>query len=235
MWGTADEDYQFLINYEVEGEFVIPSSALATVRDSDGVAITGLLDVVLDVTSTSTTLTIPASDNAVEVGKSHDVRFVVVTFFYGGAQYQVQKFYRLTPFIPMTVTPEDARREIGLDRSELPDADIDLLGAYFKLAADRGATFTDAMTDGTEKALAANQAIAVMALLALVNSLQFRAAIKLKSENSAFERMNEFDIGLIRTRLGQRLTSLLDVVEETVDTGRPSFVVTAPTDVITGE
>ena len=44
MWSTAGEDVNFLIEFIVDGEYVIPDSAMATVRNDGGSPIAGLTD-----------------------------------------------------------------------------------------------------------------------------------------------------------------------------------------------
>jgi hypothetical protein len=233
MWWTADEDVAFQIDYVVDGEYVIPTAAWATVRDNSGAVITGLDTVVLDVTSTSTIITIPAADNAVPSGAEFSSRYVVVVFNYGGAQYRREMSYRLRPFTTITVGPEDVRRELGLDISELPDRDIDVYAAYLALNVEY--PLEAALLAGDVTTIAANRAIAVKAAIEITWSLPFRAAVKIKAEDAGFDRMSEFSPFDIRLQLAHRLGSLLDVMEGTTTEGSPSMVVSTPTDVITGE
>ncbi|MCG7628997.1 hypothetical protein MHM88_14390 [Epibacterium sp. MM17-32] len=234
MWRTAGEDVNFLIDYVVDGEFVIPSSAEATVRDNAGVPIAELTAVSLVVDTTSATLTIPAAQNTVAAGNTFETRFVVTSFVYEGETYTRVHSYRLHPFVPLTTTPGDVRRELGLDSSELPDRDIDILSAYLTLRADYGTQIEDALTSGDQRSLAINKAVAVKAALALVDGLPFRAAIKMKAEDSSVERMSEFDVSEIRIRLGQQLGRALDVIRGITTGGAATIVLSNPTDAITG-
>ena len=235
MWSTAGEDVNFPIEFIVSGEFVIPDSGVATVRDMGGTPITGLIDIPLAVDSTSTTLTIPGVENTVGVGSTFEVRYVTVRFAVGNKTYYRNFSYRVVPFIPLTTTPEDVRRELGLDSTELPDKDIDVLAAYIQLRVEYGQTIEDALTEGTEKTLAVNKAVGVQAALELINSLVFRAAVKIKAEDSAIERMSDFDVNEIRIRLGQRLSKLLGIIQGEAEEGTSIFVLSSPTDAITGE
>lgn len=234
MWSTADEDVNFLIEFIVDDEYVIPDSATATVRNDGGTPVSGLTDVPLAVDSTSTTLTVPAAENSVAVGSNFETRYITVKFVKDGRTHNRTFFYRISPFLPLTVTPDDVRRELGLGSSEAPDKDIDILSAYVLLRVDYGQAVEDALTGGSEKTLAVNKAIAVKAALELVNGLMFRAAVKIKAEDSAIERMSTFDVNEIRIRLGQRLSKFLGVVLGEAEEGTSIFVLSTPTDAITG-
>lgn len=235
MWWTAGEDVNFLIEYLVDGEFVIPDSATATVRSNGGTPITGLIDVPLAVTSTSATLTVPAIENSVADGLIFETRYVTVKFVSDGKTHNRTFYYKVATFLPITVSPDDVRRELGLESSELPDRDIDILASYVLLRVDYGQAITDALTDSGEKSIAANKAIAVKAALDLVNSLVFRAAVKIKAEDSAVDRMSTFDVNEIRIRLGQQLSKFIGIITGEADTGTAIFVLSSPTDAITGE
>lgn len=233
MWWTADEDVTLSIDYVVDGEFVIPTAAWAVVRDHLGVVIPGLEAVNLATSSTTASLTILAANNAVASGMDFSNRYISVFFNHGGAQYRRELSYRLHPFVPMTVTHDDVRRELGLGTDELPDRDINIYGAYLALKDEYG--IDTALLAGDLTNQAANQAIAVKAAIELTWSLPFRAAVKMKSEDAAIDRMSEFDPMALRIQLGQRLAGFLDIVDGTTNTGTVSLVLSTPTDVITGE
>lgn len=235
MWSTAGEDVNFLIEYIVDGDFVIPDSATATVRNDGGTPVAGLTDVPLAVDTTTATLTIPAAENSVAAGANFETRYITVKFVAAGKTHNRTFFYKVAPFLPLTVTPDDVRRELGLDSSEAPDKDIDILSAYVLLRVDYGQPIEDALVGGSEKTIAVNKAIAVKAALELVNGLVFRAAVKIKAEDSAIERMSEFDVNEIRIRLGQRLSKFLGVVQGEAEDGTAILVLSTPTDAITGE
>lgn len=235
MWWTAGEDVDFLIEYIVDGDFVIPDSAVATVRDNSGSLIAGLSNVPLAVDTTSATVNIPAAANTVASGAIYELRHVSVSFVKDGRTHHRTFHYKVAPFLPITASPGEARRELGLGSSEAPDADFDILSAYVLLRVEYGQEIEDALTAGGDKTIAVNKAIAIKAALDLVNGLVFRAAVKLKAEDSAFERMSEFDVTEVRIRLGQRLSKFLNIVSGDTSEGSPSLVLATPTDAITGE
>jgi hypothetical protein len=127
MWVFAGESYTLLIEYQVDGEFVIPTSANVTLRDQTGTALA--LGEVLDVTSTQASYQVSGVWNNLTVGNTVENRFVTVQFIYAGQSYRKDLVYRVSEFIPMTTSPDEVRGFLGLEMSELPDKDIDLLQA----------------------------------------------------------------------------------------------------------
>jgi hypothetical protein len=234
MWCTAGEDVNFQIEFLVDGEYVIPTSATGTVHNDSGQQIASLKNVPLAVTTTTAILTIPAAENTVEGEANFENRYISLSFVSDGKTYTRTLYYQLAPFLPLTVTPDDARRELGLETSEAPDSDIDIRGAYILLREEYGVNIENALTGGTGKTLAVNQAVAVKAALELVGGLQFRAAVKMKAEDSAIERMAKFDVDIIRIRLGQRLSKFLSVVNGETEAGNSTLILSNPTDAITG-
>lgn len=230
---TEDTAVSFPVDFLVDGVHVVPTSATVTVRDETGATIAGLVDAPLDVSSTHTLVSVPGTDNAVPLGSDYVNRYLQVTFLHEGRTHQRHFVYRVRPFIPIAVTPDDVRAELGLDSREMPDDVIDLYGAYLDLKADYD--METALITGTQAALAANRAIAVKAALEMIDSLVFRVAIKMRSEDSALERMTSFDPDKIRIRLGQKLGRLLDVIAGDTTEGSAVLILATPTDAITGE
>lgn len=233
MWWSADEDVTLTVDYVVDGEYVIPTAAWAVVRDHLGVVIPGYESVTLAVDSTTTQLTVSAADNGIGSGMDFSNRYISVYFNHGGAQHRQELSYSLRPFVPLTVTEADVRKELGLDIEELPNKDIDLYKAYLLLNEDY--QIATALQAGDLTNQAANMAVAIKAALEITWSLPFRAAVKMKSEDAAVDRMSEFDVLDIRIQLGRRLSSFLDIVEGTTSTGTTTLVLSTPTDAITGE
>lgn len=235
MSWTAGDEVVLNIEFLVDDVYVIPDSATATVRDNGGAVIPSLSNITLAVDTTSTNLVIPAGENQISEDKSFENRFVSITFVHEGKTYHRTQYYKLFPFLPMSVTPMDVRRELGLSSMELPDEDIHLQEAYTLLKLDYGDDFTEAFYLGNERTIAANQAVAIRAALDVVDSLQFRVGVKHVAEDHQFERMDEFDLNALRTNLGQKLAQLMNVVTETTTEVPTLLVLTSPTDVITGE
>lgn len=233
MWVTEGDHVVFPLRFLVEGDFVIPSAAWVTVRDTVGQVLTGFDNLAVGIGSTSSTVEIPSVHNVLPPGALFATRYVSLTFNHEGQQYRDTQHYRIIPFLPLTVGPEDVRRELGLDPSELPDREIDLYEAYFRLSADRNMLL--ALRDTGDRALMANRAIAIKAALDILESLTFRAAVQMKAEEHTMQRMREFDIPSIRIRLGQRLGACLDVVDGIRSPATRNFRLVTPRDALTGE
>lgn len=231
MWFPADNDITLSFDYLQDGQLVVPASASYVVRDHSGATIDSGA---LPAAATSESVTVSAANNALSNGALIENRFLTVLFVVSGGTYHFQKSYSLHGFIPMTVSPQDTRRELGLDTSELPDADVDLVSAYFHLEDLHGTSFTDAFTDTDIQCRAANQAVAVQAALNLIPSLQLRAAKAVRSEDSEFHRVSKLDFESLRHDLNLKAADLLATAKGVTTVTPDIFVLSTPTDAVTG-
>ena len=158
---------------------------------------------------------------------------MTVFFVYDNQTYQMSFSYGIFPFIPMTATPQDVRRELGLDRSELPDEEIDVVQAYFTLVSLHGSNFTDAFGGTGIRTLSANKAIVLQAAIDVVDSLPLRAFSMMRSEDAEMQRFAGIDFELLANTLKSRLTAELQVAKNTSAAELTIFDLTTPTDVIT--
>lgn len=221
-----------LLEYVVDGEFVIPSAAWATLYGNDGAE---LLSAPLAPASTQETFEIGAQYATILDGLDFENRFLWVTFTSGGSSHDLNISYQVVPFLPMTATAATVRASLGLDMLELPDDAVDVYDAYLQLRSEYGASITTALTSGTAQAFAANRAISIKAALLIVNSIEFRAAVEVKAEDSSFKRQGDFSVDALRIRLGNQLGRELDIILGETTDSQTSFILTNPTDVITGE
>jgi hypothetical protein len=235
MWLEAGSDVTLIIDYMVDGVPVIPDSAAFVVRDHGGLTVHSAL---LPAMTNSEALTVPAVYNSLVVGTVFENRFVLVSFLHEGATYQQRLSYRLHTFIPLTATAQSVRSELGLDPSELADADVDLVGAYVTLAASVGQSFINAFVSLGTTSLAANQAVVLQAALNVADSLALRTGASVRSEDHVFTRFDKIDFQALRNNLETKLAKTLDqAVAAVVSVGFNSnlFVLSQPTDVITGQ
>jgi len=232
MWFFAGENVTLNFDFKVDGEFVVPSSASWVLRlhngvqDGSAVALTGL--------TTSASIQIPALKNALTVGSLYENRFVLVSFIHNGRSHTIVQPYKLAAFVPITTVADDVRRLTGLVESELPDADIDILGAYFKLFDAYATDFSNQLVATTYKNRLANEAIALQAAIDVAISFPLRVPQSVKSEDSQFIRTSKIDWGAmelsLRRQLQENLTAVISVEETTVDV----FSVSTQTDPFTG-
>lgn len=229
-WHYADQDVSVGIDYLVGDQFVVPTSATYSVRKSDG---TVLATGQMPAAATNEALVVAAANNGLTGGNEFEQRFITIIFVYAGQTYQDSKAYGIFSFVPLTATPQDVRREIGLDLSELPDNEIDIPQAYFVLSSIHGTTFTDAFTSSDIKAISANRAVALQAAIDIVESLPLRTFSMMRSEDSQVERFSGIDFDKLASNLKSKLSNELEVAKNTTVTQPTIFDVSTPTDVIT--
>lgn len=228
MWTLAGRDAKVQIEYLVDGDFIVPSSATAYLMNSSG---SQLASYVLDVTGTSTVLTIPSSFITIGSGKTLDSVWLDVNI---DELAWTRVTIQIHPFIPLSVAPAHVRAELGLDRTELPDDQIDLIAAYFLLLDGYGSAVSTALTAGDTTTLMVNTAVGVRAALEIIGSIQFRAFVKMKAEENELSRMGTFKVDEVKARLEGRLNSLMGKITGTAELGTVTFLLSSPTDVITG-
>ena len=120
---------------------------------------------------------------------------------------------------------------------ELPDAEIDLAGAYLSLAYDlEDFTALDtALSAGDASELLTNSAIVALAVLAALPALRLRV---LKKENDGARALERFEIDFdrIEADAGRAVLEAKKVLRGVVDsnTGPTLFILTTPSDPVTG-
>lgn len=231
-WRIKDEDQAFVINYMVDGEFVIPDAASIklSLRNHLG---TLLLDkvAVADTLTTSSVISIAASHHAIGTD-NYQPRYGVVDFTVDALPHRVQFQYMLSSFLPLHATPQDVRNVFGAEYRELPDESIDLYRAYFDLQADHSTPLFDALQAGS---LDANTAVVCKAALNIISGIQGRLLRRERNDTSEFER-NRIDYDLLKGEIeGKLIEALQGITGITYDVGsHPLLMVTSPTDAITG-
>lgn len=232
MWFYANEDVTVVIDYMVDGDFVIPSEASYTLRSHNGLAVGSG---VLTPTTTTATILVPAAANAIDSASLFENRFVLLKFTHNGKPYTLVKPYKLTNFVPMTATPDDVRRLTGLMLNELPDNDIDLNAAYFQLFDTYGTNFSNQLVATDFRGRQSNEAIALQAAIDIASSFPFRVPVSAGSEDAKFARVAKLDFAEmereLRRRLQQNLTQVISTISET---SVGIFSVSSPTDPYTG-
>lgn len=230
MWALSGRDHTLTIDFLVDGEFVVAESAEYLLRDHVGdVLVSGALPP----GGTTTELTTPAEHNTLSIGALYQPRYLNVFFRANGRSYRSDLSYRVHAFIPMTAAPADVRAELGLDHSEMPDRDIDLVGAYIGLVTNY-ADLTSKLTAGGWDTILANRAIVLRAALDRAPGLALRAGSVLKSEESTFQRQ-EFDVQGLTALLASELDGVLSTLKGVTEPSGSSMLLKAtPTDAITG-
>lgn len=228
-WFYGDRDVSIGIDYMVGDQYVLPTSATYSIRSYDG---SELVSGSLPAASTSEPLLIGAVHNGLN-GNDFELRFVAVFFSYNNQTYHHFDSYGIFSFIPLSVTEQDVRREIGLDRSELLDEEIDLVQAYFTLVSLHSTSFTDAFNAGGVRSLSANRAVAIQAAIDVADSLPLRTFSMMRSEDAEMQRFAGMDFEALAIALRTKLTTELQVAKNISAATITIFDLSTPTDVIT--
>lgn len=238
-WRLSGQKQAFVLPFKVDGQFVVPDndSVSVTVRGTDGALLGGPVLMVVD--QTQAMVVTPAEMNSLEDGKMFDTRYIRLDYTVFGQPNFETLAYRIHNFIPHSVVGDTVRALVGADYEELPDRDIEITGAYFSLLNSYGATLTQALTSSGIGQLAANQAIALQAALAVCPSMQARLLKMEKSDTSQNQR-HDIDFQKLEADLRSQLADALTQV--TTTTGGVAtplvptiFAVTKQTDRVTGE
>lgn len=191
-----------------------------------------------NLSDTTLLILVPAVANALAVGRLFEKRTVVVRGLHGGQPFVATTQYRLAPWLNHSVTNDLVRAFIGTDAGELPDADIDLVAAYYDLATLVGVdTLATALSSGTELEIRANDAIKGIAVLRALPGVRQRMLKRaedgtLKSERFAidFDKLAA-DAAALVTRAGLEVGGIDDTAVAPV-----IFILAGPTtDPVTGE
>lgn len=229
MWALSGRAHTLTIDFLVDGEFVVAQSAEFVLRDHVGdVLLTGPLTA----GGTSTEIEIADVHNILSLGAVYQPRYLNIFFRANGRSYRIDRSYRIHKFIPMTATPADVRSELGLDESEMPDGQIDLVGAYIGLVVSYVELDQKLVAGGWDTILA-NRAITLRAALDRVHSLSLRAGSVLKSEESTFQRQ-EFDVAGLSTLLASELDGVLATLRGIEIQGPALLRKATPIDALTG-
>jgi hypothetical protein len=215
------------------GEPILPDDGAIQweLRGHDGAvlspfsSLTGITDSVL-------TITVQASHNALG-GDLLAKRTLTVRGVVGGVPFDVVVRYRLTDFLNMSTDADDVRKFIGCDDGELPDAEIDIVEAYFDIL-ELLPTLAEALaaTQGRERA--ANKAIAAQAVLTLVPSLPARLSKKATDGATAAERF-EYDFDALADKARHARDKAITTARGTTSTtARTLISITQRADPLTG-
>lgn len=208
-----------------------------SLRDQNGILMSGYLDQdPVEATDTFAIITVPSLANAVAVDRIFEKRFVVVRGTRDAVPFQAQVAYRLAPWLNHTVTADAVRAFIGTDAGELPDAEIDLVAAYFTLAAGLP-SLADALASGTRSEQVANDALKGQAVLDVLPGLRQRMS---KREEDGTMKVERFEIDFDKlaadaTHLVAAAGVVIGLFDDTL-TAPVLFILGSPTtDPVTGD
>lgn len=237
-WNIAGKALSLYVEFKQGGEFVIPDvgSLKLTLRGNDGVVLVGYDASALADTLLSTLVVVVPSDVNVVTTPPVETRFMRLDFTAGGQPLFIEQSYNLSPFLPLIATPSDVRARFGARVAELPDSDIDLIGAYFTLLEDYHSAMSNALVQTTTRRLANTAVILKTALLlggsmpgrmlkeeALNNASNLRGVI----DWEALQRKNEAELAITLNKLEIAASATAVVLPS------PLMAVSLPTDPVT--
>lgn len=232
---TAAQDATIAIDLLVDGDLVKADSnqVAYNVRKNDGTSVqSGTLTLASG--ATSAVLKVLAANNTKTL--DYEMRSVVFSWETAGKPYEVTYTYRLVPWLLMPISPAQVRQAVGASRQELPNEDIDLVKAYYRVEADVGSDLQTIFATGATAAAALAEAIRYAAALDVVDTLELRVLQKEQGDNVAITRFADVDFDALRARLAAAYSKYLDDVTGGSDVADFSISVTArpATDPVTG-
>lgn len=205
------------------------------VRGPDG----ALLDsgaLVIPADAVSTVVTVPAASNTLLVGELHSYRDVSWSYTVAGVVINGEERYTVEARLPFGVSPNGVRSKLGVERTDLPDADIGLVAAYLsfeeQVTQDRLLAVSDPATQ-----IAVTNAIEAIAALAVLPTMQLRVATKESSGTNQYQRQKiDWEAiglhleGMVHTGLG----AVIPGFDTTEDFGPLLVLATPSVDPLTG-
>lgn len=150
-----------------------------------------------------------------------------------------QVMYRVDRALPLAVTVEGVRAKLGVEDHEVSDLIIDLVAAYAEFVELVGSSeISTAAVAGDRSTILCINAVEALAGLALIKTLQLRAAQSESSGTNDYKRFSKIDWRAIEDDLVAHVSRAQSVLDPTFDaTGEDAFTFgTAPrsTDAVTG-
>lgn len=235
------EGTDFILNVllQNDGAPFIPDNGTVsfTVIDHTGQPLVGYQNV--PVTTTPTTfqiaVTLPSTVNSIGSGRKFERRTVVVSGQTAGRPFRITEVYRVIPYLNFSVTPQQVRAFIGLQKKELDDQDIDLLSSYLAVEEDIGSDIlSQALSSGTVTEFAANDCIKLMAVLKVLPSVKNRMSQSEQDGTISFTRPVIKDFKEIEAAARDMYFAAKLAVTGEVENTLSLVLVTTDTDPITG-
>lgn len=211
-----DEDVLVYVPFIINDEYVVPDtdSVTYTLRDNDGTAVTGQIDIPVSTgaSQTSISITIDAAYNTKDAEKYFENRILNVKGTSDAKPFNLNFLYRLTEALPVLLDPENVRNILGVSLSELPDADIDVYKNYFTLLDQYGDDFKTALVSGGPPALFSEAAIYLSTAKILIPSLKLRVA-QLETDGVVrFSRFANIDWEALSDEISEQLVEAIENV-----------------------
>ncbi len=234
-WVTTATASTLTFELKVGQDYVVadPSSlAVLKVRKRDGSVLH--TETIANPTGSTLNFTVPDTVNTLSGSNTNELRSASLEFVVNSKPYLLVHHYKVSQYLPFTVTAQSVRTLLGLSYEELEDHEVDLLAAYYSLENKSGTTFTTAFTTEGFKGDQANLAVCYQAAIDIAISLPQRIAQKNDEEKASFQRLSKLDPYKLIASLDTKLAKILDSLQTEVVVGSAAFVLTQPTDAFTG-
>lgn len=234
-WVTTATASTLTFELKVGQDYVVadPSSlAVLKVRKRDGSVVH--TETIANPTGSVLNFTVPDTVNTLSGSNTNELRSASLEFVVNSKPYLLVHHYKVSQYLPFTVTAQSVRTLLGLSYEELEDYEVDLLAAYYNLENNSGTTFTTAFTTEGFKGDQANLAVCYQAAIDIAISLPQRIAQKNDEEKASFQRLSKLDPYKLIASLDTKLAEILDSLQTEVTVGSALFVVSQPTDAFTG-
>ncbi len=234
-WVTTATASTLTYDLKVGQDYVVadPSSlAVLKVRKRDGSVVH--TETIANPTGSILNFTVPDTVNTLSGSNTNELRSASLEFVVNSKPYLLVYHYKVSQYLPFTVTAQSVRTLLGLSYEELEDHEVDLLAAYYTLENKSGTTFTTAFTTEGFKGDQANLAVCYQAAIDIAISLPQRIAQKNDEEKASFQRLSKLDPYKLIASLDTKLAEILDSLQTEVTVGSALFVVSQPTDAFTG-
>lgn len=233
--GTA---YTLTFPFIVDGEYVVPDdgSVTYTLFDNSGAAVSGQTDqaVTTDNATDHIQITIASGQQTIAGGKTFEQRTVRVKYKVDAKDFSVEDWYYVTNNLNFRVRPQDVISTLGIKEGEALLEEVDLIGAYFRIADALGApAFSTALSSGGINQINANSAIKYAAAIDLATVIEMKAFRKFGNELN-YARFDKIDFAAIRAGLQDKLSDALTAAGGVNFLSGSLFAVTSPVDPMTG-
>lgn len=231
----TNEPVTLVFDIVEDGQFVSPDvgSVHYSVRLETGEVLNDHHMVLVTTTPGQTTILLPLPGAVNQKAKTTEIRFVRLHYTVGGRPGSSQIAYRIHDWINVTASSNDVRAYLGVNGSELPDQDVDMIAAY--LYAKREVPILDELlTEGGVRTLQANRLVTLYAVTDVAHTMQTRAIQSQGSETARVSRFSNIDWKLFQTKASSEISELIGEFTSRFDSAFPLFRVSAGQDPITG-
>lgn len=231
-------DYTHHVDFIVNGELVVPTTANVTVTNNAGSVVGSMNEqtITLQQGQTGADILIAAADNAVTL--ENELRYIIVTFTLGSSVYIIRDFYFLKENTQFPLDPADVLSVLGMTTGDIAADQVDILSAYQMVKDDAGEDVdTDAIL-ATGSALMPYLILAVKYKAASFLSVGSQNSIMQmeQADNTLYKRFMEIDWDRIDRDISGLYANALWKLQGSPVTGSQTYsLMIAGTDAVTGE